>query len=262
MIALLAWPAALVTGLSLGLLGSGGSIIIIPVLLYLCGLGEKEAIGSALLIVGCISSVGAIDYIRKKLVYWDALLWFGIPGMIGTYIGAWLAIWMSGLLQLSLFALIMLIASIFMLRKPAISQDKTNEPQDKRPWYQLILGGFIVGIMTGTVGVGGGFLIVPALLFLARFKMQNAVATSMVIITCNALIGFYKYTEVFHQHSLHFNWGLITIITLLGIIGSLFGAKLAMKIEQHKLRKIFGIFLIVMGTYMLIHSILQMYLLG
>ncbi|CAG9294941.1 sulfite exporter TauE/SafE family protein [Celerinatantimonas diazotrophica] len=262
MLTFLAWPAAVVTGLSLGLLGSGGSIIIIPVLLYLCGLGEKEAIGSALLIVGCISSIGAIAYIRKKLVYWDALLWFGLPGMAGTYVGAWLATWMSGLLQLSLFALIMLIASIFMLRKPALPQQSTDTLQPKRPWYQLILGGFSVGIITGTVGVGGGFLIVPALLFLARFKMQNAVATSMVIITCNALTGFYKYTEVFHQHGLHFNWTLITIITILGIIGSLFGSKLAMKIPQQKLRQIFGIFLIVMGAYMLIRSILQMHLLG
>lgn len=260
MLTLLAWPAALVTGLSLGLLGSGGSIIIIPVLLYLCGLGEKEAIGSALLIVGCISSIGSIPYIQKKHVYWDALLWFGLPGMAGTYVGAWLSIWMSGLFQLSLFAIVMIIASVFMLRKPAKSQEETNVLQSKRPWYQLILGGFSVGIITGTVGVGGGFLIVPALLFLARFEMQNAVATSMIIITCNAFIGFYKYTDILHQQGLHFNWTLIIIVILLGIVGSLVGSKLAMKIPQQKLRKIFGIFLIAMGAYMLARSILQMHL--
>jgi uncharacterized membrane protein YfcA len=258
MISVLAWPAAVVTGLSLGLLGSGGSIIIIPVLLYLCGLGEKEAIGSALLIVGCISSVGAIPYIRKRLVYWDALLWFGLPGMAGTYIGAWLATWMSGLLQLSLFALVMLAASVFMLR-PQSLKTAPEVTQPRRPWYQLILGGLMVGVITGTVGVGGGFLIVPALLFLARFEMQYAVATSMVIITCNAFIGFYKYIDVLEQQGLKFDWSLIAIVTLLGIAGSLVGSKLAFIIPQHKLRRFFGIFLIAMGCYMLIRSLLQMH---
>ncbi|MFM2485972.1 sulfite exporter TauE/SafE family protein [Celerinatantimonas yamalensis] len=245
---LIAWPAALAIGLSLGLLGSGGSILTIPVLIYLCGLSEKMAIASALIIVACISFVGAMPYIRAQKVQWKVVFGFGMPGMFGTYLGAYASHWISGTIQLVLFAIVMISAAFFMIRRPA--------PHSTAPlqWYRLLGGGFLVGIVTGLVGVGGGFLIVPALLLLARIEMTQAVASSLVIICSNALIGFFKYFQLLHNQGLHFNWPLIVLVSVLGIVGSWIGSKWAIKLPQTLLRRIFAIMLVLMGGYILYHS--------
>ena len=161
---------ALAIGLSLGLLGSGGSILTVPVLIYLVGQDEKVAIAGSLFIVGLIALVGAIRPALKKQVSWNTVLWFGLPGMAGTWIGAYLSGFMSGLIQLLLFACIMLLAAWNMLK----GNKNADEPSGPRQPHKIILDGLIVGTVTGLVGVGGGFLIVPALVILGGLTMHTA----------------------------------------------------------------------------------------
>lgn len=246
-----AWLGAMAIGVSLGLLGSGGSILTVPVLVYLIGQDEKIAIAGSLAIVGSIALVGSLPYLRKKLVDWRTVLLFGIPGMAGTYIGAWLATWISGLVQLALFAVVMLLASWQMLKPPKL----TDKPHEPREIWKIGLDGLLVGILTGLVGVGGGFLIVPALVLLGWLSMHRAVATSLVIIALKSFTGFWKYLDVLEAHGLSLNWHVIMIVTVLGVIGSFVGSRIAGRVDQHKLRRVFGIFLIVMGVYILARTL-------
>jgi uncharacterized membrane protein YfcA len=246
-----AWLGAMAIGVSLGLLGSGGSILTVPVLVYLIGQDEKLAIAGSLAIVGSIALAGSLQYLRKKLIDWRIVFLFGIPGMVGTYIGAWLATWVSGLVQLTMFAVVMLLASWQML-KPAVLDDTPHEP---REIWKIGLDGLLVGILTGLVGVGGGFLIVPALVLLGGLSMHRAVATSLLIIALKSFTGFWKYLDVLDQQGLVLDWNAITIVSVLGILGSLIGSRIAGRVDQHKLRRVFGLFLIVMGVYILARTL-------
>ena len=248
---ILAWPGAVAIGISLGLLGSGGSILTVPVLVYLIGQDEKVAIAGSLFVVGTIALAGSLQYLRAKLVDWHNVLVFGLPGMAGTYIGAALAAYLSGIMQLTLFAGVMLLASWFMLRPIDLGPDDEHEP---RATWKIAGDGLGVGVLTGLVGVGGGFLIVPALVLLGGMAMHRAVATSLVIIALKSYSGFYKYTDVLEAQNLKLDWHTLMIVTGLGIAGSLAGGKLANRLPQDTLKKSFGIFLVVMGIYILIRS--------
>lgn len=247
----LAWIGAMSIGVSLGLLGSGGSILTVPVLVYLIGQDEKLAIAGSLAIVGSIALVGSLPYLKKKLVDWRTVVLFGIPGMLGTYLGAWLATWISGLVQLALFAVVMLLASWQML-KPVVLDDTPHEPREV---WKIGIDGLLVGVLTGLVGVGGGFLIVPALVLLGGLSMHRAVATSLVIIALKSFTGFWKYLDVLESHGLALDWHIIAIVTALGVVGSFIGSRIAGRVDQHKLRKVFGLFLIVMGIYILARTL-------
>lgn len=241
-------------GLSLGLLGSGGSILTVPVLVYLVDQPEKIAIAGSLVIVGSIALLGAVPYMRQKLIDWNTVLMFGIPGMVGTYLGAWLATeYLSGIQQLSIFALVMLLASYFML-KP--KKDIAAESDHERHIFKISLDGLIVGMITGIVGVGGGFLIVPALVLLGGLSMRRAVATSLVIIALKSFTGFAKYWDaIASDPNIQLDWNVIGMMIVLGGLGSTLGNKIANKVPQDKLKKVFGGFLIVMGIYILVKSI-------
>lgn len=249
-----AWPGAIAIGLSLGLLGSGGSILTVPMLVYLVGQPEKLAIAGSLAIVGTIAAVGSVPYMRAGLVRWRAVLLFGPPGMAGTFLGAWLAIHVSGAFQLTLFAIVMLAAAALMLRPIAIDQ----APVTPRANWTIVLDGLSVGIVTGLVGVGGGFLVVPALVLLGGLAMREAVATSLVIIALQSASGFYKYLDVLALERLELNWHIITLVALLGIAGSFGGNLLASRISQPKLRRLFGFFLIAMGALILVQAAPEM----
>lgn len=248
---ILAWPGAVAIGISLGLLGSGGSILTVPVLVYLIGQDEKVAIAGSLFVVGTIALAGSLQYLRAKLVDWHNVLVFGLPGMVGTYSGAALAAYLSGIMQLTLFAGVMLLASWFMLRPVELGPSGEHEP---RATWKIAGDGLGVGVLTGLVGVGGGFLIVPALVLLGGMAMHRAVATSLVIIALKSYSGFYKYTDVLEDQNLELDWNTLMIVTGLGIAGSLVGGKLANRLPQKTLKKSFGIFLIVMGVYILVRS--------
>lgn len=247
---LLAVPGAIAIGLSLGLLGSGGSILTVPVLVYLIGQDEKVAIAGSLFIVGSIALAGGLQFLRAGFIQWRSVLVFGLPGMAGTWLGAALSAYLSGVMQLALFAVVMLVASILMLRP----LDLQHAERRQRAAWKIAGDGLIVGIITGLVGVGGGFLIVPALVLLGGLSMHQAVATSLIIITLKSYSGFYKYLDVLEQQSLELDWTTLGIVTALGIIGSVAGSKLARRLPQDKLKRWFAYFLIAMGIFILVRS--------
>ena len=249
-VSVLAWPGAIAIGVSLGLLGSGGSIITVPVLVYLLGQDEKVAIAGSLFIVGSIAFVGSLQYVRAGLIDWRNVLVFGAPGMAGTYLGALIAAYVAGVMQLGLFALVMLLASYMMLR-PA---DLTHVEHTPREAWKIALDGLVVGVITGLVGVGGGFLIVPALVLLGGVTIHRAVATSLVIIALKSFSGFYKYIDVLNEQNLQLDWPTILLVTGLGIAGSFLGARVAKKMPQQRLKQGFGYFLVVLGLYILVRT--------
>ncbi len=244
---LIAIPGAVAIGLSLGLLGSGGSILTVPVLIYLLGQDEKVAIAGSLFIVGSIALAGSAQFLRVGFIDWRSVATFGVPGMVGTWLGALLATWVPGIVQLALFAVVMLLASYLMLKPPNLAA-ASGAP---RALWKIAIDGLVVGIVTGLVGVGGGFLIVPALVLLGGLSMHRAVATSLVIIALKSYSGFWKYLDVLESQSLSLDWNALGVVTALGVAGSFVGARLAKRLDQETLRKWFGIFLIVMGLYIL-----------
>ncbi len=244
----LAWCGALLIGISLGLLGSGGSILTVPVLIYLVGEPEKLAIAESLGIVAAISFVGSIPYVIKKEVHWVSLIFFGIPGMLGTYGGASLSQYISGNTQLMIFAGVMIIAAYMMIRERTKLSYK--KPASIPKWV-LVVEGLAVGVLTGLVGVGGGFLIIPALVLIGGLSMRMAVGTSLLIITLKSILGFYKYIDVLAMEGLGMNWELIGVFSLIGIAGSFVGNKISQKVPQKQLKTGFGYFLMVMGAYII-----------
>ena len=250
----LAILGAITIGVSLGLLGSGGSILTVPVLVYLVGQEEKLAIAGSLAIVGSIALVGSFPYMYRRLVDWRNVLLFGLPGMAGTYAGAWSSQFVSGLLQLTVFALVMLSASYLMLR-PLKINGSTDQPRAPRHMGRIAADGFVVGIVTGFVGVGGGFLIVPALVLLGGLSMHRAIATSLVIIALKSFTGFFKYLDVLEAEQISLDLSILILVTGLGIAGSFVGQFVADRVPQNALKRVFGIFLIVMGAYILYRSL-------
>jgi len=248
---IMAWAGAIAIGISLGLLGSGGSIITVPVLIYLFGQDEKVAIAGSLFIVGSIALAGSLQFIRAGLINWRSVMTFGVPGMLGTYLGALIAAYVSGIVQLVLFSLVMLLASYFMLRPMRLD---TGEHRPRALW-KIAGDGLVVGVITGLVGVGGGFLIVPALVLLGGLSMHQAVATSLMIIALKSFSGFYKYLDVLSDHGLRLDWHVLGLVTALGIAGSFAGSRLARRVHHDRLRRWFGYFLIVMGLYILARSL-------
>jgi len=244
-----AWLGALVVGLSLGLLGSGGSILTVPILTYLLDQPHKVAIASSLAIVGTISLVGLIPYAWRRQTDWRSVLLFGIPGMAGTYGGAWLAVWVPGVVQMVLFAGVVLWSSWLMLR-PSKAIDSTVDAVPHPAW-QVSVNGLAVGTLTGLVGVGGGFLIVPALVLLGGLDMKRAVASSLPIIAMQSFSGFYKYQEVLDGLHLSVNWDLIGLFCGIGVVGTLVGVQLSSRVPRAQLRRIFGVFLVIVGVFVM-----------
>lgn len=249
---ILAWLGAALIGLSLGLLGSGGSILTVPVLVYLVGEPEKIAIAESLAVVGGISLVGALPYALRRQVDWTSVVWFGIPGVVGTFLGAALSVYLSGAVQLLLFAAVMLLAAVMMFRSSPIAGEQGGE-QVAGPRSPLKVGleGLVVGVVTGLVGVGGGFLIIPALVLLGGLPMGLAVGTSLLIIAAKSFVGFFKYLGVLGEQGLSVDWSLILIFTAIGIVGSFLGARLGQRIAGERLKKGFAVFLVLMGAYVL-----------
>lgn len=241
---LLVLLGAVAIGLSLGLLGSGGSILTVPVLHYLVGQPEKLAIGGSLLVVGLIAASAAIPYALNRQVDWRNVAWFGGPGMLGAWLGATLAHWVPGPVQLAAFAAVMLVAAWRMLRGSA-----GGATDDEPRRVAVVAGGFGVGALSGLVGVGGGFLIVPALVLLARVPMASAVGTSLAVIALNAFTGFTKYLGVLERQSLELDWPVLFAVAGVGIAGSFAGHRLGRRLPQATLRKAFGAFLVAMGLF-------------
>ncbi len=249
---------ALAVGLSLGIFGSGGSILTVPVLIYLLHHEDKVAIAESLGIVGAIALIGCLPYAKAKLVEWRVALVFGVPGMAGTYLGAWAAAFVAGYVQLIVFAGVMLLAARQMWKRskapktPDAGESSDAAQKHPRSALRIVADGLGVGALTGFVGVGGGFLIVPALVILCGLSMRKAVATSLVIIALKSAVGFWKYLGILDSMGSSVNWETIGLISAVGIAGSFAGKALNKRLNQNALQRGFAVFLVVMACFIVV----------
>lgn len=235
---------SVVVGIALGLLGGGGSILTVPILVYVAGLEAKEAIATSLVVVGATSAVAAVAHARAGRVRWRTGIVFGLAGMAGAYAGGRLAAYVPGSVLLLGFSLMMLATAVAMIRGRARAADRPAPHE--LPVPAVVAEGVVVGLVTGIVGAGGGFLVVPALALLGGLPMSVAVGTSLVVIAMKSFAGLAGYLS-----SVEVDWGLAAVVTLAAIAGSFLGARLGGRIPQDTLRKAFGWFVVAMATFVL-----------
>lgn len=262
-IVIIGFAAAILIGVSLGLIGGGGSILTVPVLVYILGIDPVLATAYSLFVVGSTSLVGAGTYMKKGLVNYKTALVFAIPSFIAVFltrkflvpalpdplfsIGESLITKNIGIMVF--FALIMLAASYSMIRGKKGGAEEEEEVKFNLP--MIALEGSAVGIITGIVGAGGGFLIIPALVLLAKLPMKMAVGTSLLIIAAKSLIGFLGDLS-----TQTIDWQLLLIFTGLSIIGIFIGSALSKKINEKVLKTGFGWFVLIMGIYIITKELL------
>ncbi|MFH8627666.1 sulfite exporter TauE/SafE family protein [Streptomyces vietnamensis] len=242
--------ASLLIGVSLGILGGGGSILTVPILVYLAGQETKEAIATSLFVVGVTSLAALIPHARARRVRWRTGLLFGAFSMAGAYAGGRLAEYIPGTVLLIAFALMMLATAYAMLRKPRKGAEKTRPAHRDLPLKHIAVEGLVVGAVTGLVGSGGGFLVVPALAILGGLPMGIAVGTSLLVIAMKSFAGLAG-----HLSGVTIDWGVAVTVTVAAVAGSLIGARLAGRIPQDSLRKAFGWFVVVMGVFVLVQQV-------
>ncbi len=242
---------AAVVGLSLGLLGGGGSILTVPILVYVLGFEAKQAIAMSLAVVGTVSLFGAGGHWRAGNVDLRVAAAFGAVAMVGAFLGSRLASHVSGAFQLTLFAVVMLLAAGSMFRRRPAPETADARPAGRAGVSPpvLVAAGVAVGVLTGLVGVGGGFLIVPALVLLAHVPMKQAVGTSLLVIAMNSAAGFAGYLG-----RVDMAWGFMALFTGVAIAGTLAGARLVRRVPQHALQRAFAAFLVVMGGVILFEN--------
>jgi uncharacterized membrane protein YfcA len=246
---ILGYALAGLIGLSLGLMGGGGSILTVPIFVYVLSFDPKLAIAMSLPVVGMTSLVGAIGHWRAGNVELKAAAVFGVVAMIAAYIGARLAVFLTGAVQLSLLAIIMLAAAISMFMNARRSPSAVSATDRPASFKLLLPVALCVGLVTGLVGVGGGFLIVPALVLLGRISMKQAVGTSLLVIAMNCASGFVGYAG-----RVDIPWRFVLGFTAIAVVGILVGAQLVKYVSQRVLKQAFSVFLIVMGTVILVQN--------
>lgn len=230
---LLALPFGLAIGLSLGLLGGGGSILAVPVLVYVIGEGVREATTMSLLIVGSAALFGAVDHARAGRVRFRTATAFGVAGAVGSIGGTLLNRLASPDAILFLFALLLLVVAAAMLRRP----DRSDEPQDQRThvWTRAVPVGLLVGVLTGFFGVGGGFLIVPALAVILGLQMPVAVGTSLLVISIVSAVAFAA-----HLTTGSIDWAVAAPFTAAALAGAVAGSRLVSRLPAVRLRQAFA----------------------
>jgi uncharacterized protein len=247
-------------GVSLGLIGSGGSILTIPILVYLLNISPSNATTYSLFIVGVSALVGSLKGAKDKLLDFKMALYFGLPSIISIFImRKFLVPLLPNILFeipsfsvskdffiMFVFAVLMVLASISMIRKTTINVNDNFKIDFKK----IIFKGLFIGILTGFVGVGGGFLIIPTLLFSARLPMKNAVATSLIIIAFNSLIGFAGSIS-----NTKIEWTFLLEFTAFSIAGIFVGILLSKKTSNEKLKPVFGWFVLITGIYIIIKEL-------
>lgn len=257
---ILGYIAALLIGITLGLIGSGGSILTVPVLVYLFGVDAVIATSYSLFIVGLTSAVGSFSYLKRKMIDGKVVALFGIPSIISVILtrnfivpaipsqinigGLHIA---KEVLMLLLFGLLMIAAAYGMIKNKKISG--TIAETESINWSLLIGHGFFVGLITGLVGAGGGFLIIPALVMLLKISIKDAVGNSLVIIAANSFIGFFNS----HNHD-DINWYLLFSVAALAIAGIFIGIRLSKNIDGSKIKPAFGWFILAMGIFIILRE--------
>jgi uncharacterized membrane protein YfcA len=242
---------ALLVGFVLGLLGGGGSVLTVPILIYALHVPVKPAIAMSLVVVGLVAFIGFIGHARQGTVSKRVALIFGPPAVAAAYAGARIARHLPAHVQLVMFALFGLTGSVLMFRGAMKMSGKPDTTPyefsgDPRTITLLVLEGIGVGLVTGLIGVGGGFLIVPALVFVARIPMRLAIGTSLLVITLNALSGFAGYAG-----TVAIDWQLVAWFTSVAAVGSIAGTLLSKRVPQRRLKEVFGVMLIGVSLYVL-----------
>jgi uncharacterized membrane protein YfcA len=243
----------------LGLIGGGGSILTVPVLVYLFAIEPVIATSYSLFIVGLTSAVGSFNYFKKGLVNIKTAIVFGIPSIVAVFatralivpaipkevftVGDFIVT--KSILMMVLFAVLMIAASYSMIKKDKKTGSDENGEQ-KFNYPLILIEGAVVGILTGLVGAGGGFLIIPALVILSKLPMKEAVGTSLVIIAAKSLIGFFG-----ESGETSINWQFLMTISAFAIIGIVIGTAMSKKIDGAKLKPAFGWFVLIMGIYII-----------
>ena len=242
---------ALVIGLSIGLLGGGGAILAVPVLTYITGLEPVQAIPSSLLIVGVTSAVSLILHAFKRRVQWRTGIIFGLASMSGAFAGGRLGSSVPSAVLMFSFAAVMIAAAVAMIRGRKDSGE--GEESTTLPVIKIVITGAVVGLVSGFVGAGGGFLIVPALVLLARLPMRLAVATSLLIVTMQWGAGLAGYAL-----STSLDWMLALSIAGAAVIGSFLGFWLSGRIPDRGLRRGFGVFVLLIAAVVVIEESVQL----
>ncbi|MFN9753234.1 MAG: sulfite exporter TauE/SafE family protein [Planctomycetota bacterium] len=263
------WPlfiiGALLVGLTVGVLGSGGSLLTLPILVYLLKHDPEIAIGESMLIAGLIALAASIPYAWNRRIAWPYVLMFGIGGLVGALLGVELGRHVGGSVQLLILAVILLLAATMMFLKgnkapppelekiaaQKLLEQSASELPPLTPGRVAVLlaQGLGIGVLTGLVGVGGGFLIVPALVLAGGLGMHLAVGTSIVIIFLNSAVGFARFYSTFPADGSTINWNAVLLFGLVGAFGSLFGGEVAKRLPQAVLQRIFAILLVVLGIW-------------
>lgn len=255
--------ASLAMGITLGLMGGGGSILTVPILVYLFDLPPSVATGYSLFIVGVAALIGSILYIRKGEIDFKVGLTFAIPSVIGVYLSRGLILpripeivfnfgnfaLKKEVLIMAAFAALMVLASYSMIKRRS-----GREPADLHAFMRgavIAFEGLIVGVVAGFVGAGGGFLIIPALVILAGLTMRLAIGTSLTIIALQSLIGFAGDVS----RGAVIDWHILGTVAIVAIIGIIFGSMFAHKINEQRLKVVFGWFVLSMGTAILIEQV-------
>lgn len=247
-------------GITLGLLGAGGSILTVPVLYYLFGVDAVLSTAYSLFIVGFTALAGAVPNMRKGLVHYQTAILFSIPSLIAVYLtraflvpaipdtvmtlGDWVLT--KEMAILGFFAVIMVFAAISMLRRSHL-EDPSSDSIGKRNPAPILLEGLVVGTLTGLVGAGGGFLIIPALVIFGKLPMKLAIGTSLLIIAIKSIFGFFGDV----QSGQEIDWSFLLLFTGITIVGILIGTRWTTFVEAGKLKKAFGWFVLLMGVYII-----------
>lgn len=231
---------AFLVGLSLGVLGGGGSILTVPILVYAGQLSPRQAVVLSLAVVGAVSAVGAAAAWRKGHVRLRLGLVFSATTMVGTWLGTLVGRRIDDVVQLVIFAVVMLVAAGLMLRRSYYKHPASSHPEHRGSLISVLARGLGVGLLTGLVGVGGGFMIVPALVLLGPgMSMRDAAGTSLLVITLSCVAGFLGYLG-----EVAIPWGFGAAFTALAIAGVLVGGRVAGKLPHHSLQRAFAWFLL------------------
>ncbi len=247
---------AVVIGIIMGLIGGGGSILCVPIFVYIFGFSSEAAVANSLFVVGIMSIFGSFGYFRQGLVDFKTVFLFGIPSLFSIFFVRKIILpnippviaHLNGFeikkdfFLLLLFAILMLGASIKMITSKPKTPHITHRPQ----YTLLITQGISVGMITGLIGAGGGFLIVPALVMLLGLDIKKAIGTSLVIVSLNSLLGFFSSID------LHSDWDFLILFTSLSVVGIVIGLQFSKKINGERLKPIFGYFVLVIGIYIII----------
>jgi uncharacterized membrane protein YfcA len=257
--------ASTLIGISLGLIGGGGSILTVPVLVYLFNVDPVLATAYSLFIVGLSSLVGAFPKYKSGMIDLKTAVVFGIPSIIAVFVTRKVFVpsipdtlfsigelaFTKALAMMLLFAILMVAASVSMIRDKKKEETESTAPRVFN-YPMILLEGTVVGVLTGLVGAGGGFLIIPALVMLSKLPMKQAVGTSLLIIAAKSLIGF---TGDVLENSKNMDWTLLGVVTALAVTGIFIGNQLSKKIDGAALKKGFGWFVLVMGLYIIIKEL-------